>query len=235
VETAGLGIIADSYIAPDDPRRPLFKDSIPEWSYDVGTAQRILEDAGWHRGADGMLVNEASGERMETELRVTAGQGHAKAMAVMAAGWQQVGAAVSQVAIPANLVGNQEYRATFPFAGLSGYPMRYFEWESTRFSCATVAQADTRWNGHRDGYCNPVAEPLIARLQVTLQDSDRAPLQAEIMRLLLKEDYAGPALYWQVSPIIFAKGVTGPSPIKLGPFVSAAYSGGRVDQWDKTN
>ena len=74
-------------------------------------------------------------------------------MAVMAEDWRQVGAVVNQVSVPAALVSDGEYRSTFPFAGLSGYPIRYFEWESWRFSCATAAQKDTRWNGHRDGYC----------------------------------------------------------------------------------
>ena len=132
------------------------------------------------------------------------------------------------------MVSEQEYRSTFPFAGLSGYPLRYFEWESWRFSCATASQADTRWNGHRDGYCNPAAEPLIQRLQTTLLDSERTPLQVQIMRLLLKEDYAGPPLYWQVAPIVFARGVTGPGPIKLGPYSGSVYSAASVYLWDKT-
>jgi peptide/nickel transport system substrate-binding protein len=233
VETAGLGLLADSWISPDDPRRPQFKDSIPEWSRDIGLAQRLLEEAGWRRGSDGILVNGSTGERMETEIRVTNGQGHVKGMAVMAEGWQQVGATVSQVAIPAALVSEQEYRSTFPFAGLSGYPLRYFEWESWRMSCKTAALAATRWNGHRDGYCSEAAEPLIDRLQTTLQDSERTPIQAEIMRLVLKEDMAGPPLFWMVAPIVYAKGVTGPGPIKLGPYSGSVYSAASAYLWDK--
>jgi peptide/nickel transport system substrate-binding protein len=232
VETAGLGLTADSWIGPDDPRRSQFKDAIPEWTRDMSLAQRTLEDAGWRKGSDGILVNGSTGERLETEIRVTNGQGHVKAMAVMAEGWQQVGADVSQVAIPAALVSNQEYRSTFPFASLSGYPMRYFEWESWRMSCATASQADTRWNGHRDGYCNQTAEPLIQQLQTTLKDSDRTPIQVQIMRLSLKDDMYGAPLYWQVSPIAFAKGITGLGPLKLGKYGSP-YSAASIYRWDK--
>jgi peptide/nickel transport system substrate-binding protein len=232
VENAGLGFLADSWITPDDPRRSRFQDSIPEWSQDVGLAQRILEEAGWRRGSDGVLVH-TSGERMESEIRVTAGQGHIRAMAVMAEGWRRVGAVVSEVPIPAAMVSNQEYRSTFPFAGLSGYPLRYFEWESWRFSCATASMADTRWNGHRDGYCNRTAEPLIERLQNTLREEDRTTLQAQIMRIILKEDYAGPPLYWQVSPLVWEKGLTGPGPLKLGQYGSP-YSAMHIHTWDRT-
>ena len=53
------------------------------------------------------------------------------------------------------------------------------------------------------------------------------------MRIILKDDYAGPPLYWQVSPLVFAKGITGPGPLKLSPF-GAPYSGMSVHLWDKT-
>ena len=57
-------------------------------------------------------------------------------------------ATVSQVPIPAALVSEQEYRSTFPFAGLSGYPLRYFEWETWRFSCSTGTTKDQiSWPG----------------------------------------------------------------------------------------
>jgi len=154
-------------------------------------------------------------------------------MSVLAEGWRRVGAVVNEVPIPAALVSNQEYRSTFPFTSLSGYPLRYFEWESWRFSCATASQADTRWNGHRDGYCNRTAEPLIDRLQNTLAENDRTALQVQIMRTILREDYAGPPLYWQVSPLVWARGITGPGELKLGSY-GAPYSASRIHLWDKT-
>jgi peptide/nickel transport system substrate-binding protein len=232
VENGGLGLLADSWVTPDDERRPQFRDAIPDWSQDFNLAQRLLEEAGWRRGSDGVPMHGATGERLDTEIRVTAGQGHVKAMAVMAEGWRKTGAVVNEVPIPAALVSNQEYRSTFPFAGLSGYPRRYFEWESWRFSCATAAMPDTRWNGHRDGYCSSSAEPLIRRLDITIAERDRTDLQVQIMRTILKEDLVGAPLYWQVSPLVWAKGVVGPGPLKLGTF-GAPYSAMAIHHWDK--
>ena len=48
---------------------------------------------------------------------------------------------VSQVLVTPQQAQGREYRSTFPFAGLSGYPIRYFEWESWRFSCATAEES----------------------------------------------------------------------------------------------
>jgi ABC-type transport system substrate-binding protein len=152
----------------------------------------------------------------------------------MAEDWRKVGAVVNQVSIPAALVSDAEYRSTFPFAGLSGYPIRYYEWESWRFSCATAARADGRWRGHRDGYCSAAAEPIIERLQSALDPGERTQLQAEVMRIVLKQDMAGPPIFWQVAPSIFAKGITGIKPIKLGPNAGSLRSTSSIHLWDRT-
>jgi hypothetical protein len=40
----------------------------------------------------------------------------------------------------------------------------------------------------------------------------------DIMRLVLFEDYAQLPLWWQVTPIVFAKGITGPGEMTAGPY-----------------
>jgi len=144
---------------------------------------------------------------METEIRVTPGQGHVKAVAVMANGWRQVGALPTETVIPANLVTDSQYRATAPFTGMYGHAIG-LDWEDRFYSCSQVATAENRWLGSQGGYCNPAVQPLIDRLQVTIPDAERTSLQAQIMRTVLKEDLAEAPLYWQVTPYVFAKGVT---------------------------
>ena len=217
VEVAGLGKLADSWIPPDDPRYPRFRGVIPPWSRDVPLAQRILDDAGWRKGSDGVLMHSSTGERMETEIRVTAGQGHVQAMAVMADGWRQVGAVVNEVAIPPAQVNNNEYRSTFPFTGLTGHTATLL-WESSHFLCSRAARAETRWSGNRNGTCVLGADTLIERLDVTIDENQRTELQMDIMRLVLFEDFAQLPIWWQVTPIVFAKGITGPGEMTAGPY-----------------
>jgi peptide/nickel transport system substrate-binding protein len=231
VELGGLGIIADSWIAADDPRRPAFQDAIPAWSYDVNLAQRELEDAGWRKGADGILVHGATGQRLETELRVTNGQGHVKALTVMANSWRQVGAQVTETVIPASLLTDQEYRSTFPFSGLTGHPLDLL-WEHTHYACDRAARPETRWNGNRNGYCNPAIDPVIQRLQVTISEADRTVLQRQIMEVVLKEDLAQIPLYWQVTPIVYSKNVTGLTDLIPGP-QGGAQAPWNVHLWER--
>lgn len=231
VEVAALGRLADSWIPPDDGRRPRFRDVIPEWRHDVALAQRILEDSGWRKGEDGVLAHSGTGERMETEIRVTAGQGHVQAMAVMADGWRQVGAVTSEVAIPAALVNNLEYRSTFPFTGLTGHTATLL-WEASHFRCSGASRAETRWFGNRNGTCVAGADPLIDRLQVTIDEDQRTELQVQIMRLVLFEDYAQLPLWWQVTPIVFAGGIKGPGEMTAGPY-SEPRNLWNVHLWDR--
>jgi peptide/nickel transport system substrate-binding protein len=231
VELVGLGVLADSWIPPDDPRRPRFTDAIPEWSHDVARAQRILEEAGWRRGGDGVLIHGATGQRLETDIRVTGGQGHVRALAVMANEWRKVGAAVTETVIPAALLNNGEYRSTFPFAGLTGHPIT-LQWEYTHYSCRREARPETRWSGNRNGYCNPTIEPLVERLEVTITERERTALQTEIMRAVNREDYAQIYLYWQVTPVVHSKGITGLGPLSPGPH-GGAQSPWNIHLWDK--
>jgi ABC-type transport system substrate-binding protein len=231
VELAGLGRIADSWVPPDDPRLPQFRQAIPEWYRDVGLAQRILTEAGWHRGADGILVHTSTGHRMETEIRVTPGQGHVKAVAVFADGWRQVGAVATETVIAANLVNNGEYRATQGFTMLVGNRIG-LRWESQHYSCARAARPENRWTGANAGYCNPAVEPLIERLQTTIPDTERTSLQVEIMGIVLAQDYAELPLYWQVTPYVFAKGVTGIGQLSPGRHGNT-WSAWNAHLWDK--
>jgi peptide/nickel transport system substrate-binding protein len=220
VELAGLGRPADSWILPDDSRLPQFRDAIPAWSYDLTLAQRILEEAGWRRGGDSTLVHAATGERMETEFQVTPGQGHVKAVAIFANGWRQVGAAATETVMAQNLVTDGRYRATLGFAGLFGHPVG-LRWENEYYGCARASGPENRWSGAHAGYCNPAVQPLIDQLRVTIPEEERTSLQVAIMRKVLKEDYAELPLYWQVTPYVFAKGITGPG--QHGPSQYANY------------
>jgi len=231
VELAGLGRPADSWIPPDDTRLPLFKDAIPPWFRDLTLAQRSLEEAGWQHGADGIMVHRTTGERLETEIRVTPGQGHTKALAVMADGWRQAGAAVTETVIPASLLTNGEYRATLPFAGLYGHTLG-LTWENQQYGCGRASGPGNRWTGAHAGYCDSNVQTLIDRLQVTIPDDDRTRLQVDIMRKVLKDDYAELPLYWQVTPHVFAKGITGLGNLSAGRYGNA-WSPWNVHLWDK--
>jgi hypothetical protein len=73
---------------------------------------------------------------------------------------------------------------------------------------------------------------LIERLQITIPEAERTGLQVQIMRIVLREDYAQLPLYWYVTPRAFAKGVTGLVDVQGGPH-GLAWDPWNAHLWDK--
>ena len=229
-ELAGLGKPADSWIPNEDPRRPLLQSVIPEWSYDPALAQRLLTDAGWRKGSDGIFASTTTGERLETEIRVTP-SGRDQALGIIAGGWRDVGAAPIETPISPSLSTNLEYRSTQPFAGLVIHRVA-LDWEQVQYSCERQARPETRWSGAYYGYCSSIADPLIRKLQITIPDAERTQLQRDIMKTILIDDQAIAPLYWQVTVIVVAKGITGLTELQPGPFGNA-WSPWNAHLWDR--
>lgn len=230
VELDGLGKLADSWVPPDDPRRPHLQDVIPPWSYDLNLASRILAEAGWRRGGDGVLVHAGTGERMETEIQ-TALSARGQAMAILASGWREVGAVVIENALSPALAIDREYRAKLPFAGLITHYVD-LQYEYQHHACERASSPENRWSGAHYGYCSPTANPLIHQLQVTIRESERTAIQREILRIMLMEDMALLPMYWYVTVLVHAKGVTGLGELEPGAFRTQPPWNAHV--WDKT-
>ena len=73
-----------------------------------------MSQAGWTRGADGVLVNNESGERFELDLRTRPGSGSQRELAVLADQWKVIGVSPTVTTTPPALVGDREYLATYP-------------------------------------------------------------------------------------------------------------------------
>lgn len=221
VETGGAGALANSLVQPNDTRTPQFASVVPDWSLDIALAQRVLADAGWQRGPDGTLVHGPTGQRMESDIRVTNTPGHVGALAIMADGWRKIGAQVTETVMPGALSTNAEYRSTYPWAsltsgtGFSGTDGGVLGGNDTSWECKPALRQNN-WVGSRDGYCNEGVDGLVKRLQTTIPMAERTALQMQILRALLMEEYATLPLFWLVVPLPYAKGITGPSPAVLG-------------------
>jgi hypothetical protein len=65
-----------------------------------------------------------------------------------------------------------------------------------------------------------------------LREADRTALQREILRLMLKEDQAILPMYWYVTVITQAKGVSGLTELESGAF-GTGWSPWNSHLWDK--
>ena len=61
--------VADSFVSPLEP---MFDKDVPRTLYDPAAARKLLAEAGWKKGADG-ICTDAAGRRLNIEFRVSAG------------------------------------------------------------------------------------------------------------------------------------------------------------------
>ena len=66
--TQGLSPIADDWIPPTSKTAESTRGAAPRYDYDPGKAQQLLSGLGWAKGADGILVNQSTGERFDFDL-----------------------------------------------------------------------------------------------------------------------------------------------------------------------
>lgn len=202
---SGLAPVADSWLPPDLALRREVESAIPQYPYDVARAQRLLADAGWTRGPDGVLTH-TSGERFQIELWAKAKYSD-KPIAVIADSWKAMGVQSSLHAIPAARDGDREYEVTYPDAIFTNPPSPQF-YEDYRLHGGNIAGPENRWTGrNQPGYSNPRFDALLDRLQATI---DRAE-QVNLNRQLLQEaftDVAVMPLYWEVRPYFMLAGVS---------------------------
>src|SRR5436305_119727 len=64
---------ADTVVSPSDPIFTLLEQrGLPKYPYDLSAAQRLLGDAGWTRGGDG-IYRSATGEPFTIDLQTNSG------------------------------------------------------------------------------------------------------------------------------------------------------------------
>jgi peptide/nickel transport system substrate-binding protein len=208
VATAGLSPVADSYYTPTDGLRQQLQ--IPQYPYDPARAQQRLAEAGWTRGADGILV-QPSGERFETEVWARAGGSFEREMNIVGDAWKAVGVQVAQNLIPAARQNDREYQASYPGGLITEPPGLQFM--QNRLHSTIIPSPANRWSGfNRGGYNDPRMDSVLDRLNATLDERDRLPLHRELLQLVMGEVATMP-LYWVAVPIMAVKGV------KVQPFI----------------
>jgi peptide/nickel transport system substrate-binding protein len=209
VMTNGLSPVADSYFAPQDSLRPAVESFIPQFSYDVAQAQRLLAQAGWVRAPDGALLHQASGERFQTEIRTSPGGGKERFVSVIADGWKALGAETSLYLVPVAQAGDRESNATRPGFNVTNPSARAFI-DRNRLHSNQIATAANRWAGiNAGGYANPRVDALLDRLRATIDPRDRLPLHQQLVREQIG-DLAVLPVYWEVFTVLMVKGIRGP-------------------------
>jgi len=223
-ETAAAGAArpTNSTTYPESDLGRVVEAAAPRYDFDQARAAALFAEAGWQRGADGILTK--GGERFELQYRT--GSGLTDGNLIFPVLQQQLRR--SGVELVLSVAPGQDLQAGATFAGLSfrGLPDNQVGFLAL-FTSSMIATAQNRWAGSDvHGYINPAADELLKRVDRTLRQDDRMAEWAAVNRLLV-DDVAYFPLYNYPFPYVVRAGVDGPLP--ANPINPPSYL---VHTWD---
>jgi peptide/nickel transport system substrate-binding protein len=201
------------------------------YKYDPEQAKRLLAEAGWKPGAEGVLTN-GKGERMEFEFRVTAERrDHEQAQAVIADYWKKIGVRASIKNLPNRLLNSADNRNRWPGAYIGSHNVTVEEWNE-RFHTKNIPTADNRYAPENvSGWNDPKKDAILDELSSIISPARSEQLQIEFCRMFSS---ALPHLPLNYSPevLVVKRGLTGITPRQeSGGQNSSSWN---MQQWDKT-
>jgi peptide/nickel transport system substrate-binding protein len=204
----GLSSVADVALPASSPAYALLQQrGIPKYAFDRTQAERLLDAAGWVRGADGMRRNNAGAAFVFNPAIV--GAEDSDEVLVIVDGMKAAGISSEPNVIDNLAVDVNEQRAKgHSIARTSAADDSYWD----RFLAAQTASSENRWRGaNTGGYSNPGFDRLVGQWVVSLEPSARTEREAELHKLLI-DDLVYLPLFFDPEIYAFRRGLVGPKP-----------------------
>jgi peptide/nickel transport system substrate-binding protein len=182
----GVVPIAHNVVDPDQPEFAAIQASVFKYEYDPRRAVRMLDELGFARDAEGMLL-DSTGQRQSVEIRQAGGDStREKVVLSTGAYWQRVGIASEPHFVPRQRQQEREYRATFPAFELVQQPNDIRGLRNLHSSQAPLA-TNNFVGQNRPRYQNPQYDALLERYLTTIPRNERTQVLAQISRHLTEE------------------------------------------------
>lgn len=172
-----LGGFPSPIKSPVVPVFDFYDDTVPEYAFDVEAANKMLDDAGYARGGDG--IREKDGERLSYNFMVQAGRADDENLQqVMMAQLQAIGIE----AVPDNKTGVALREARYN----GDYDLYYGRWITSADPDYSIFWGtDGAINGQ--GYSNPELDAVFTELQNTLDKTKRYELFSKMQHIIVDD------------------------------------------------
>jgi peptide/nickel transport system substrate-binding protein len=202
------------WVAPDDPVYKLAEQrGFPKYPYDVSAADRLMREAGWTKGSDGIYQN-AAGQKFNIEVRVVANAPvNTRRGEALVDQWKSSGFGSQIYGIPSQASDRQEQKARAPGVFIMPDTMAYDLFDL--FNSKDIAAADNRWSARNLlAYVNPEFDRRLNEYNGTLELDKRLSQYADLQRWMADEMSYLP-IYYDVGSTTqaFRKGIRGPGPV----------------------
>jgi len=190
------------------PAPAIYASTANDWckTQDVEAANKLLDDAGWVRGSDG--VREKDGVRLSILYQTSTNSVRQGTQALIKQMWQDIGVETELKNISASVFfgGDQSSPDTFQkfFADIEMYTNNFNgtdpEAYMNRWKCDKMPSPETQWIGQNmPRYCDPEYDALAEKLAVTAGLEERAEIAKKMNDMLID--------YGAIIPLIHRGGV----------------------------
>jgi peptide/nickel transport system substrate-binding protein len=205
----GLTSPADTIAAPGDSVYQLLEQrGLSRYPYDLARAERLMNDAGWRRGADGMYVNDA-GEQFTIVVASPARTAvNVQEVLTVSDEWKQAGLNAVPNNIPYNSANLNELKATQAgvfFGNNPLIPLSYY----MAFTTPQLSNERNKWLGsNKGGYSNPAFDRVFEQFSTALDLGKRQAAIVDLAKMGADEAVWIP-LYYDSDFAAVRKGVEG--------------------------
>jgi peptide/nickel transport system substrate-binding protein len=196
----------------EPPGSPFHVADGPKRAFDPARADKLLEDAGWKRGADG--VREKNDVRLRVPFLTTAGDKTRELVQqIFAANWRALGVDVVLESQPAKIMfGDTIRRRKFPGLAMFAWSKDLALIREVYWRCDEIPREENGWRGQNfPGMCNPEVDRLLREMARELDDAKRAEIGRAIERIMMTELPQLP-LYFRAEISVAPKGFVGWKP-----------------------
>ena len=214
----GLTTPAYTWVTTDDPVYPLLQQrGFTQYVYNPAEASRLLNDAGWTRGSDG--VYQRGAQRFQIDVSAQNRASFPQEASALAGQWSQLGLESKPALIPGNAANRDELTSTFQ--GAISWPGTFRDGAVRDWTSEQISTADTRWRGSNFGaYSNPQIDQLFERFQTALEMRQQEQILADTLKIA-NDDLPFIPMYIYTASVMFRKGVVGPGKVSPNQLASA--------------
>ena len=192
----GKYLIADSFVSPLEP---IFDKDVEGISYDPAAARKLLTEAGWQKGADG-ICRDAQGHRLSVEFRTSAGSKLRELMQqVIQSEWKQVCVeTVIHNELPRALFGETLKKRSFTGAVMYGWAFPVQSSPRQIMGSDQIPSAENNYSGtNYPGWRNDAADQAIKTIETEI-DADKRQEAWQIIQRAYAEDLPSLPLFHTV-------------------------------------
>jgi peptide/nickel transport system substrate-binding protein len=199
----GKGRVADHFVTDKDP---WYTDKVPKYEYSPRTANRLLDEAGWKKGPDGIRVKD--GKKLTLTIIAAAGvKLNDNIETYVQEQWKNIGVQLNIKNEPARVFFGDTVRdRNFDLAMYSWVSIPDNSPRSVLHSTSIPTVANAKAGQNYTGYKNKEVDTLIDKLETELDAKKRAEIGKKILTIYATDLPVLP-LYYRANNAVIPAGL----------------------------